>query len=484
MNKFRPVHVLAFTLGISAFLIGLSFVSPKEGWQVAGIKLDFMTSENLFFPKKKIKKDITDLVADVDIEIADEYEPINHKNNSDDKMGAPIKINYKINASTTVFLTEKSQIQLADFFNKLKNLASEKGKMRVLHFGDSQIEGDRMTSFIRQRMQEQFGGNGPGLIPANNVYPTISYYQTFSENFKRYTCFGGDKLESKKYGLINSVARFSLEKSDSTDTVVKKAWIDIKPSDKIYSMARQYKIVKMHYNSATVPCYLRVFKSGTLIHEEPLKVDSLAHTISLVFNETPPELRFEFEGVKSPNISSFSLEGDYGLQVDNIGMRGSSGTFMGKINRPLFAKMLRDEKVGMIIMQFGGNSMPNLMDSINVRNYASYIRGQLRTIQNLAPGIPIVFIGPSDMSMLNDGVYETYPLLPYCVDELKNAILSIGASYWDLYNAMGGYNSMPAWVEKGMAGVDHIHFSNKGASVAAQLFYDAFMGVYTKIESK
>jgi len=39
---------------------------------------------------------------------------------------------------------------------------------------------------------------------------------------------------------------------------------------------------------------------------------------------------------------------------------------------------------------------------------------------------------------------------------------------------------MPSWVEKGLAGRDYIHFSNKGASIAAQLFYDAFIAEYVK----
>jgi hypothetical protein len=56
---------------------------------------------------------------------------------------------------------------------------------------------------------------------------------------------------------------------------------------------------------------------------------------------------------------------------------------------------------------------------------------------------------------------------------MKKAAASEGAGYWDLYKAMGGMNSMPSWVETGLAGRDYIHFTNKGASIASQLFYDA-----------
>jgi len=49
-----------------------------------------------------------------------------------------------------------------------------------------------------------------------------------------------------------------------------------------------------------------------------------------------------------------------------------------------------------------------------------------------------------------------------------------------LYHSMGGKNSMPAWVEKGLAGKDHIHFSSSGAKIASQKFYEAFIAEYGK----
>jgi hypothetical protein len=49
---------------------------------------------------------------------------------------------------------------------------------------------------------------------------------------------------------------------------------------------------------------------------------------------------------------------------------------------------------------------------------------------------------------------------------------------------MGGRNSMPSWVERGLAGDDYIHFSNRGARIASQLFYDAFSAEYAKWKSQ
>ena len=43
-----------------------------------------------------------------------------------------------------------------------------------MHYGDSQIECDRITSLLRQRFQEEFGGMGVGLVPALQNIPTFT----------------------------------------------------------------------------------------------------------------------------------------------------------------------------------------------------------------------------------------------------------------------------------------------------------------------
>ena len=65
---------------------------------------------------------------------------------------------------------------------------------------------------------------------------------------------------------------------------------------------------------------------------------------------------------------------------------------------------------------------------------------------------------------------------------MKIQSLKAGASYWDLYDAMGGKNSMFAWVNNGLAGKDYVHFSHKGASKASQLFYNALISAYKEWE--
>lgn len=482
MNKsYKPYQVTLFIVSCLAILGGIILCVPKGSYKLAGYEFRFLSENKLLKNNKTNKVDVSKVIQDIDTtSFEDEkFDSLSNK----EIMGMPGVANFKIEQSDLLSYDETGATNLKNIFTKLRGASSK--KIRILHYGDSQIEGDRMTGFLRQRLQEQFGGNGPGFIPAVNVYNTVSFIQTYSPNFVRYTNFGGTPLtKSNHYGILNTVGRFTAE---LTDTVVVDnlkstvAWIDVEPSKMAYSRARNFNNIYLHYTDAKVRCGFKVYQNGNLIVTDSLKADGKYHIYPLNFPNTPGKLRLEFDSKVSPNILGLSLEGDVGVQVDNIAMRGSSGTFFGKIDQSLAKRIYDEQNVELFIMQFGGNSMPYITDSLKAKQSANYFKGQLYTIKKLCPNATIVVIGPSDMSTLVEGEYTTYPLLPYFVECLRRATKEVGGAYFDMYQAMGGKDAMVAWVESGLAAKDYIHFSNKGASIAAQKFYDAFMTAYTKL---
>lgn len=484
MKELKPYHVLFFLLGVLLLLTPVVYFMPDDGVNIGGVKIKFMTKESFLHPKKQVNANVDDIFElDTSMNAVVPPKPlVKHKNGSNGNMGAPGGGSYEVESAVDLQMTEAGKANLHQFFEALSSAASEQKRISILHYGDSQIEGDRITGFVRERIQNQFGGNGPGMIPATNVYETYGFNQSYSENFTRYTCFGGARLSNAKYGAMASASRFTPEYElktentlDSLDLKEVTGWIEVGASNRARPRARSFNNVKMHYNSCIAPTMLRVYENGKIIHEDSLIMDGGQHSVHLSFASTPGKLKFEFKGKISPNICAFSLEGDYGVQVSNIGMRGSSGTVWGAMNQSVLATMYREANTKLVIMQFGGNSVPSFKDSSNVRNFASYFKSQINTVKRLNPGAMVIVIGPSDMSKLEEGIYNTYPLLPYCIEQMIAVTKSSGAAYWNLYAGMGGYNSMPAWVEKGMAGSDYIHFSGAGTNFAAQLFYNALM---------
>lgn len=227
-----------------------------------------------------------------------------------------------------------------------------------------------------------------------------------------------------------------------------------------------------------------ITNNGEVIHEDTLNPDGNLHVIDLSFETTPEKLRYTFKGKDSPDFYGLSLDGNYGVAVDNVAMRGSSGTFLNKVDQSLMSSMYAELGVELFIMQFGGNVMPYMEDEKEAKEYANYFYSQLVALKRIRPGACVLVIGPSDMSYKENGEYITYPMLPYVVNELKAASLKAGAPFWDMYAAMGGENSMPTWVEKGLAGEDYTHFTPGGARFVAEMFYEAFIYEYQNYSKK
>ena len=210
MKKIQSYKVALFVAGVLVLLFAVTWFVPDEGWNVFGSRYKFLTLEEYIQPKVQEKKNIEEIVSNVDTSMTEDP-LLTHENNSNGDYGAPIKGNFDMNATTALEMDETGRKNLYDFFEKLSTVSSKREKLSILHYGDSQIEGDRMTSYIRQKIQLQFGGTGPGLIPAMDVYNSFTFKQNYSDNFKRYTCFGGASLKSAKYGVMASASRFTPE---------------------------------------------------------------------------------------------------------------------------------------------------------------------------------------------------------------------------------------------------------------------------------
>jgi lysophospholipase L1-like esterase len=135
--------------------------------------------------------------------------------------------------------------------------------------------------------------------------------------------------------------------------------------------------------------------------------------------------------------------------------------------------------VGMVILQFGGNVVPYMKN--NYSAYERYFKRELNVIKKILPGIPVIVIGPSDMSIKEKDMFITYPNLEGVRDAIRKATLDSGFVFWDMYEAMGGKNSMPSWVTANppLAAKDYVHFNARGAKIVAEMFSNALLNEYS-----
>ena len=188
-------------------------------------------------------------------------------------------------------------------------------------------------------------------------------------------------------------------------------------------------------------------------------LDSMTHQWN--HRGTTKPIHFDFH---EATLLGVHLGSPSGVLVHNLPMRGSSGTLFEDIPKTDWDALVNFHPPAMILLQFGGNSVPGVETRAQARWIGQRMRTNLLLLRSIFPKVPILFIGPSDM-----GQHETdYPGLSWVIDELTAAALESGALYWDLRSVMGGSGSMREWVDKGWASEDHIHFTRKGASEVAK----------------
>ena len=354
----------------------------------------------------------------------------------------------------------------------LRRVAKEGGSLRVLHFGDSQIEGDRMTSLLREYFQKRFGGEGPSIQPVFPFVPNFSLQHTASSNWTRYTHFGppSARVASKQYGIQGLMARFTpADRPIGTDTL--SAWLEFRPSNVAYSHARSFRKITFSYGNLRAPLTVRLYANDTLHSVRTLSETTGIDSETWRLTSTPRKIRIEFEGLDSPDAHGISFDGNRGVSVDNIAMRGAAGVTFSSMDRKHFGMALGREPVGLILLQFGGNAVPHVKDQAAVDRFGRSIALQIRLFQQWCPDADIVLIGPSDMCRKVDLTYETFPNLENVRDALKKAAFEEGVGYFDTYAFMGGVGSMRRWVEEvnpPLAGPDYIHFTPKGARKAGE----------------
>jgi len=472
----KPSGILLFLLSVFAVLLFVSFFFPADGIRINNkFTIRFVTPEEIFHKDPVVYKDISDILNQ-SLALYDSLPSVDllSEETSDINPDTSVhRIEFPANDSSILF----------PFFRQLKRLHTSGELIRILHYGDSQIEEDRMTSYIRSRLQDRFGGSGIGLRPAVSLYGfQLSLRQYASDNWMRYTAFGntGSGLEHNRYGVLASFARFTPYPEDhiQTDTNSYQAWIQLVETGKVRSLTGKYNRFQIFYGNCTEPVMYELYANGVLYDVDFLlpSIDMSEH--SWHFDRSPSNLKIEFKGYVSPDFYCISLDADRGIAVDNIPMRGSSGLIFTKMDQSLLKDMYKALNVKMILLQFGGNAVPYIAS--NYKWYEKKFTNQLLMLEKTCPGVPIIVIGVSDMSIREKDRIISYPNLESIRDALKNATFNAGCAYWDMYEAMGGANSMPAWVyaEPSLASTDFIHFNSRGARIIAEMFYNAFIYEY------
>lgn len=446
----KPVHIFLFLVALGLFITGLSFLAPKDKVEVGEFELGFYQPQDLlgplWSPSEAVLEDTVDWALDsldLDTLPAEVVEVVKE---------IPI-------LDTTLQMGHWDD--LAPFFEALEDLKrGERNTVRVIHYGDSQLEGDRITMQLRNTLQKNYGGRGFGYVALEPLVEPASLDFVNAEGFVRKTAFGrrDTAIKDMAYGHL---AAFTMLAPNTTGTGY-AGQVTFSKRNWGYTLARDFTRVRLSLRTTSF-VIAQILVADTVFSTRAFP-EFFEGALALDIPEDE-EFTLALQSDESPRIFGISFESPTGVHVDNVAMRGASGMVFSKLDADQFKSNLERESYSLIILQYGGNAVPYLKDEAHARRFARSAARQIDHIQSLYPNAAIVYVGPSDMARKDGLNMESYPLIKPFKQAMRAEVLARGAVYWDLYDVMGGEGSMVRWVdqEPAFAVKDYIHFTPKGA---------------------
>jgi len=400
--------------------------------------------------------------------------------------------------------------------------------VRIAHYGDSQLEGDRVTSSLRNLLHARFGGSGLGFVPIIDNTDNVNLSRQHSENWKRYTVFH-DKFYNSFYGIAGVVFRFgnapssmkddespvdsAASKNSGNDTEkknkpkkkmkVKKhteeqsqndnVFAENSPNDTIkktdvhysntayvaFNLAKyvKYEKISLMYGRSKSPCRMNVYDGKEKIFSVDLPETNTFKVFDIDIPPNTHHFKLEFTADVSPDFYGLLLDGNHGVQIDNYALRGHSGDGLMLINSDYMALQIKQLNIRLIILQYGNNVVPYIKSEKMCKWLEGCYVDLLTKIKNASPNSSILLIGVGDMARKSEGESSSYPMIPKIRDAQKNAALKLNCAFWDLFESMGGLNSINTWCKNRLASKDG-HLSTKGREIMAKEIFDALMIEY------
>ena len=453
--------VLAFILGVF-ILMGIGWVFwPAEGIVVFGYTLRFPSMQRKLAEAGEKKVDVDAVIDAVEESFEMQEDTLSYYRN------------YFRDNANRIYLPEDDYAYFDSVFFDFER-GRRCGKVyRIAHYGDSQIEMDRLSAELREALQERFGGEGTGMFPIRTNVPSASVVKSTVGKVVHYTMYGDSltrRAPHNRYGVMAQL-----------NQVYGSSIVHIRPtgSKTAFPRTRTFSRLSLLLGRNTDRFSARVI-SDTLKFEPKVLAKDTRGAVLLTWDFPYPVEKASLYLLGNAEIYGAMTDGRGGVAVDNIPLRGCSGTIFTRIDENLMRRSFALDDTRLIILQFGGNYMPAATSTKVIEGYQAKIANQIRYFRRVAPAAKILFIGPSDMGKSVGGRIVTWPRLPEMVDSLKSTALSNGVAYWDLYRVMGGENSMKDWVKHNppYAGPDYIHFTQKGARIVGDALARSLLVYY------
>ena len=359
---------------------------------------------------------------------------------------------------------------LHSFFRAMNVIKSGEGKGRIAFFGDSFIEGDIFCADVRNSLQDYFGGNGVGFVPITSE--VAQFRVTVGHSFTGFNSFSLVKKETKNepFGAGGYCFTAGAENAVTYSANPK------------YKHLNLFHDIKLYYTSPENTVFTYRLSDGQIKQMNIAASDRLQQKVLRDVNTTTAS--FNFPVSDTIKLYGVSFEDSTGIYVDNFGLRGNSGLGLSRISDAMNRQFNQFQNYQLIILQYGLNVI-----AADTKDLSWYVSPMVNVIQRLKKSYPeatILLLSVSDRSTKVDGEYRTMESVPLMVKAQREIARQAQVAFFNLFEAMGGENSMVAFVENDppLANKDYTHLNFLGGRRVAGIFVKSLINENQKFNDQ
>ncbi|MGO4772397.1 GDSL-type esterase/lipase family protein [Flavobacterium sp. W22_SRS_FK3] len=419
---------------------------------------------------------------------------------------------------------------LENVFKKLQeNESKSNQKIKIVHIGDSHIQGDLMTNEIRKNLQKKFGNAGRGFVfPYQLAKTNGSYNERFSSNrtwqsYRNISPVKNNPVGLSGIGLWRDDAGFAVQMNIKDAAYKFNSIHIITPQNQNMfdlAVASQTNIIQGTEQKVVIHKIKKGEAISIIAHKynvsvaeikraNQLKSDNIraGRILKIPTNETKPKnfkssefvpLNIESDSfshyyksekaldkiylIPNKNASKYELNGIVlekdasGVTYSSIGVNGAKFSDYNKY--PLFFEQLKALHPDLLVFSLGTNES---YDHVEADAYIKQLRQFIKNIKEQNTNVSIIVMTPPP-SFLKGKRTNTY------VYDYARSIIQIAetdnVAVWDLYDEFGGMHGINQLKIQGLIGPDWVHYSKKGYEKQGDLFTQAFLNAYNNFKLK
>lgn len=343
---------------------------------------------------------------------------------------------------------------LSHFKETIRQGASLGRPVRIAFLGDSFIEADIFTQNIREALQSLYGGCGVGYMGLHSDFPGFRRSIAQKDNgWRTHSVIAHPEMANTSLPL--QLYRPRKGASTRLKGVNKLKHIDKWDISHIVFLAKQQARLSLTTDSAQ--------HAYEIVPSEQAQIITLCETTSM--------LEIRCDSISGLAIWGAWLDGSHGIAVDNISMRGYSGSSIADIPAQRLQELNDLIPYDLIVLQYGLNRMTS-----TITNYGSFTKELIQTVNHLRqsmPGTSILIMGIGDRCQNQNGEMQTMNAVYGMRKAQRQAAQMCGCLFWDTCEAMKCLGGMTAFVEKKWANKDYTHISHAGGKPLANEFVKA-----------